>query len=351
MSEVQQYRLMGITTDDDPIFEHLVDRQMSGEEFTLLFMAAFANPNRQDALEMALPDQLGFEVRKSGTQLSRSDTDGQFAGFELRFKGNGFNVDEDGNPTAGTVTHIDIFRNGDQVMDLRLIAPFAIGSFLDAIEAGTGDAYSPTGYAAFSQLLVPPGSFLIGEGSAGADTFYGTTGNDQIDAKKGNDVLFMFKGNDSLDGNAGVDFVDARYAESAATFDLTKGRATYGAFESKLIDIENVVGSDFGDTIKGSGAANLLFGNQGDDTLFGKGGRDRFVFGADGSSDLVKDFQDGTDKLGLQFFEFGSKTEALVAFIESGDANDNKVQFSFDGTTVLITGADLADISGADILI
>jgi Ca2+-binding RTX toxin-like protein len=133
--------------------------------------------------------------------------------------------------------------------------------------------------------------------------------------------------------------------------DLAKGRATHGDFTTKLIDVENVIGSPFDDTIKGNSASNMIFGNEGNDTLFGRGGKDQFVFADDGNTDQVKDFQDGTDKLGLQFFEFVSKAAALATFAEVGNKKDDKVEFSFEGTTVQITGADLIDITGADIVI
>jgi Ca2+-binding RTX toxin-like protein len=328
------------------------DRRISFEELVLWLVAAAAFGGEKNASpEVVLPEQLGFEVRNGGTELFRLETEGDLAGFEIVFVGSGFVVDGDGNPTAGTVTDIKIRSDGDEVASLHLILQFAIGDLLDAIEAGTGDTYSPMGYEDLRELLVPSGAYLIGKGSSGADTFFGSDGNDRIDAKKGNDVLFMFEGNDKLDGNAGTDTIDARYVESGMAIDLAKGRATHGDFTTKLIDVENVIGSPFDDTIKGNEASNLIFGNDGDDILFGRGGKDQFVFADDGNTDQIKDFQDGSDKLGLQFFEFASKAAALAAFSEVGSNKDDKVQFDFEGTTVLITGADLKNITGADILI
>lgn len=351
MSEELLKKAIGLTVQDLD-FPKLTkpDRRVSMEELILWLVAAFSS-GQNNAPQMELPEQLGFAVRKSGAELFRLETNGDLAGFEIVFVGSGFAVDENGNPIAGTVTDIKILRNGDEVASLHLILQFSIGDLLDAIEAGTGDTYSPIGYEDLRELLIPSGAFLIGKDSAGADTFFGSDGNDRIDAKKGNDVLFMFEGNDKLDGNAGNDTVDARYVESGMTIDLAKGRATHGDFTTRLIDVENVIGSPFDDTIKGSNAANRLFGNEGNDTLFGKGGKDLFIFAFDGSTDKVKDFQDGADKLNLQFFEFENKAAALAAFIEVGSKKDNRVDFSFDGTTVEITGADLKDISGADIVI
>ena len=336
----------------DPDFDDFKPRGLSAEEFIFIFIGAFGGLGGEaPAPDYPLPEELGFNVRNGGAELFRSETDGEFAGFELVFIGSGFAVDSDGNPTAGTITDIEIHKNGDKVASFEFLVPCSITDFIAAIEAGTGDTYSPTGYAELYELFVPSFGFMIGTGSKGADTFFGSLGGDRIDARKGNDVLFMFEGDDRLDGNAGRDLVDARYVESGVVIDLAKGRATHGDFKSKLIDIEDVIGSMFGDAIKGSKAANWLFGNDGDDILFGRGGRDQFVFGFDGSSDQVKDFADGDDKLGLQLFDFENKEAALAAFAEVGNKKDDKVEFSFEGTTVMITGADLKDITGADILI
>jgi Ca2+-binding RTX toxin-like protein len=332
----------------DAHFDEFKARGLSMAEFIILFAGAFTHGTGPNS---PLPDELGFDVRNGGTELFRSETDGDFAGFELVFVGTGFAVDSDGNPTAGTVTDIEIHRNGNLVASFEFFASCSITDFIAAIEAGTSDTYSPSAYADLYELFVPSFAFMIGTGSKGADTFFGSLGDDRIDAKRGNDVLFMFEGNDKLDGNAGSDMVDARYVESGVVVDLTKGKATHGDFVTKLIDIEKVIGSEFDDTIKGSKAANWLFGNDGNDTLFGKGGKDMFVFAADGSSDQVKDFQDGSDRFDLRLFDFESKAHALSAFAEVGSKNDNKVEFSFEGTTVQITGADRFDISSADLVI
>jgi hypothetical protein len=167
------------------------DRRVSFEELVLYLVIAFSSSNQTSAAEMELPAELGFAVRNGGTELFRLETEGDLSGFEIVFVGSGFAVDMNGNPIAGTVTDIKILRDGDEVASLHLILQFAIGDLLDAIEAGTGDTYSPMGYEDLRELLIPSGAFLIGKGSTGADTFFGSDGNDRIDAKKGNDTLFM----------------------------------------------------------------------------------------------------------------------------------------------------------------
>ncbi len=74
----------------------------------------------------------------------------------------------------------------------------------------------------------------------------------------------------------------------------------------RLISIENVIGSNDGDTITGNSGANTLTGLEGDDILTGGQGNDTFVFLSSDSSDndTVTDFQNGRDLLDVSGFGF-----------------------------------------------
>jgi Ca2+-binding RTX toxin-like protein len=79
---------------------------------------------------------------------------------------------------------------------------------------------------------------------------------------------------------------------------------THGAGWDTLFQVENLIGSAFGDTLSGNFAANSLTGGLGADVLTGGAGNDRFVYTALADStaaaaDLVTDFEDGKDKLDL----------------------------------------------------
>ena len=76
---------------------------------------------------------------------------------------------------------------------------------------------------------------------------------------------------------------------------LRSGFASGGAGFDRLLGIERVVGSRFGDRLKGDGAANLLRGGTGDDLLVGGGGDDWLIGKAgsdvlrgDGGDDILK---------------------------------------------------------------
>ena len=104
----------------------------------------------------------------------------------------------------------------------------------------------------------------------------GGAGNDTLLAGPGSDTLDGGTGNDSLDGETGND--TASYASSAGpvvvSLAIAGAQNTQGAGLDTLVSIENLVGSNFADTLTGDGNANTLQGGQGDDALSGGGGHD-----------------------------------------------------------------------------
>jgi serralysin len=63
--------------------------------------------------------------------------------------------------------------------------------------------------------------------------------------------------------------------------------------------IENAIGGQGRDLLVGNAADNHLTGGKGNDVLVGNGGADTFIFANDGSTDTVKDFTTGVDKIDL----------------------------------------------------
>ena len=58
-------------------------------------------------------------------------------------------------------------------------------------------------------------------------------------------------------------------------------------------------GNDVANTLKGMGGDDVIRGFGGNDTLYGGDGNDTFVFDNDGSTDTIKDFSTGVDKIDL----------------------------------------------------
>jgi Ca2+-binding RTX toxin-like protein len=103
-------------------------------------------------------------------------------------------------------------------------------------------------------------------GSAYADTITGDSNNN---------VLSGGAGNDTIDGGTGTNTVDYSHDPAGVTVDLSAGTATDGwGGSDTLLNIQNVTGSTYDDTITGDSNANVLVGGDGNDTLSGGGGND-----------------------------------------------------------------------------
>ncbi|HEX6115874.1 MAG TPA: Ig-like domain-containing protein [Solirubrobacterales bacterium] len=152
------------------------------------------------------------------------------------------------------------------------------------------------------------GDRLIG-GQLGADTgndvLIGKGGPDLLRGAPGNDTLIGGAGNDSLDGSEGTD--TASYAQDSTgpiTFTLAQGQtgvaqSTGGAGNDTLFDhdtlfgagdgqheVENLTGSQFGDSLTGNDTANRIVGGNGGDTISLLDGVDEFD-AYDGAQDSV----------------------------------------------------------------
>ena len=122
------------------------------------------------------------------------------------------------------------------------------------------------------------------EGGGGDDRLYGEAGDDVLvggDSTSGGSPI---TGYDRLDGGAGVDTASYVDASAAVTVDLSLvgPQNTSGAGNDWLIDIENLIGSNFSDTLTGNNSNNVLDGGGGaggdsDDLMIGLGGDDTYI--------------------------------------------------------------------------
>lgn len=113
------------------------------------------------------------------------------------------------------------------------------------------------------------------------DTFFGTTADDSFYGYGGNDLFFGSAGKDYYNGGSGSDTVDYRYARGAVTVDLAAGLGLQGiATGDRYVSVENVVGSNYDDTLIGNKFDNVLDGRAGDDHFVASGGNDTIIGGA-----------------------------------------------------------------------
>ena len=190
-------------------------------------------------------------------------------------------------------------------------------------------------------------------GSSFADTFTGSTGNDQFITREGNDTV---------DGGAGFDFVRYdRGGVGAMTIDLNAGTASgsWGgnAFTDSLTSIERIRGSrNDDDSIIGTGAAENFDGRGGNDTLTGNGGDDTLT--GNSGDDLLNggagnDILSGGSGLDVFEFEAGSDQDTITDF----EINIDDIDLTALGITDTNsdTVVDILDLTitqdGADALI
>ncbi len=124
------------------------------------------------------------------------------------------------------------------------------------------------------------------DGAGGNDSIVAGVGADVVDGGSGDDTLDGGMGNDTLDGGAGADIFIGGTGVDVATYHASLAGvfvsldATYAAFQTgdavgdSFTGVENLLGSDFNDTLVGDVDANVLAGGAGNDTLEGQAGAD-----------------------------------------------------------------------------
>lgn len=118
------------------------------------------------------------------------------------------------------------------------------------------------------------------QGSRHDDILRGSGRDNQIAGSAGDDRLIGKNGDDMLNGGSGTDTAGYFGATSMVVVDLLAGTAAGGNGADTLANLENVIGSTYGDDLSGDDGPNRLAGGPGDDDLVGRGGADELIGGA-----------------------------------------------------------------------
>ncbi|MFD3210478.1 retention module-containing protein [Pseudomonas sp. LR_7] len=234
------------------------------------------------------------------------------------------------------------------------------GSATGAVDITYQAGSTLTGTSGDDVLLAGAGNDTLVAGD-GNDVLVGGEGNDKLYGGEGNDLLIGGPGNDLLDGGAGIDTASYAGATAGVSVDLSHVGAqnTVGAGVDTLTGIENLIGSDYNDTLIGDGADNVLNGGLGNDILKGGGGNDTLIGGlgndtmtggagndtfvwqkGDVGHDMVTDFQPGSDRLDL--------SQLLQGEAASASSLDDYLHFKVSGSGVnVVSTIEVSSVAGA----
>ncbi|WP_223504396.1 retention module-containing protein [Pseudomonas sp. BF-R-24] len=128
------------------------------------------------------------------------------------------------------------------------------------------DGHTLTGTSGDDVLVAGAGNNIINAGD-GNDVLTAGSGNNELHGGAGNDLLFSGQGNDILDGGTGIDAASYAHATAGVTVGLSLpgGQNTLGAGTDTLSGIENLIGSNFNDTLTGDNTNNMINGGLGND--------------------------------------------------------------------------------------
>ena len=267
--------------------------------------------------------------------LSGGDGDDEFEGgngADSFIGGSGTDIVSYRNSSAGLI--IDFLAPGDSTGE-------ALGdSFVEVEDIyGTdfGDEISGDGFA--NEI----------RGYAGQDTLFGRGGDDILTGGDSDDVLVGGAGADEIRGGDGVDVASYIDATEGITLDLDATASNTGdASGDTFIGVEAFRGSEFTDTIGGSGAANDLDGGGGDDFLDGRGGNDTLRGGA--GNDVLEGGR-GADAIfggeGIDTATFVAATSAVRVYLTDPGSNAGiAAGDTFDSVENLIGGGSNDTLSG-----
>lgn len=242
---------------------------------------------------------------------------------------------------------------------------------LDTNTASGGEAEGDTFYSIENIIGSNHRDVLIGNstdnvfhGGDGDDSFYDNGGNDIIYGGEGRDTFFAGSGADAYYGEAGADQIRYLDSDAGVIVDLEAGTGSGGYAEGDtLSSIQNIVGSDFDDTLMGDANANDLDGSYGNDTLAGRGGDDS-LYGDDGAdifvfehqdygeSDVIEDFEIGIDKIDLDGTEIGNWFDLNSTW--DGDymeqVGSDVVIHSSDNDIITVEGIQMSNLTPDDFI-
>ena len=136
-----------------------------------------------------------------------------------------------------------------------------------------------------------------------------------------------------LNGGTGIDTVSYEHAVAGVTVNLaTTGAQAGGAGSDTLSGFENLTGSQFDDILSGTSGANTIVGGAGNDKITGGGGSDILVGGAGTDTFIFKAAADSAPSLSDLIGDFLAGTDKIdLSVIDSNTAVSGNQAFLYGG--------------------
>ena len=224
------------------------------------------------------------------------------------------------------------------------------GSGNDVIDGGGGNDTINGGDG--NDTLIGGNGDDVLQGKNGDDILDGGAGNDMLYGGAGDDILIVSTGTDVLDGmtdplgdtasfaNATTGGVNVDLNNNGIQQDYSTAYNNVSTLTT-LLNIQNVIGTGFADTLTGDGANNTLDGGAGNDILRGNGGTDTLNGGADSDTAIyggnyLTDYTVAVDMAGngtvtdnRMGSPDGADTLSSIEFIEFADGTFNTLTQTF----------------------
>ena len=215
----------------------------------------------------------------------------------------------------------------------------------DTLNGGNGEDWLQGGQG--NDNLLGENDDDVLQGDDGNDTLNGGNGNDYLDGGDGNDLLDGSWGFDTLEGGLGVDTATYDFYPGGINANLQTGQVSFPGNDTltdRLLEIENIIGSQGHDIINGNNDNNQLIGGRGNDTLIGGLGNDTLIGGVGAdvfvfnprleAVDTIKDFDTYQgDKIQINGASFGLTEPGWFGQFSFNSATK---AFSFEGQTLAI---------------
>jgi Ca2+-binding RTX toxin-like protein len=215
-----------------------------------------------------------------------------------RSVGNNDNFDE----IADRITMPDWFTTTAMIENFQFLATgqLDITGYGLSVQ-GTDNSETLNGTASTDWITGNAGDDVI-FGDAGNDILNGNSGRDELRGSIGSDVLYGGNGDDVLDGGASADILVGGLGSDTASYkqpDLSyAGLSAFLAdtsFNSGMAkgdnytDIENIEGTGYADHLGGDDGDNVLTGGYANDVLSGGAGNDIYVINSFDGDDVISD--------------------------------------------------------------